>query len=875
MSDVGDTIRVLYAEDDVPFAEVTVNYLENVDERLAVDTVESAGEGETRLADGTYDCIVSDYQMPGKDGIEFLETVRESYPDIPFILFTGQGSETVASEAISAGVTDYLQKRSTSEQYELLATRIDNGVTQYRAEQELERKNDLFERTQALGGVGVWEWYPQTDEGYYSSEVYTIYGIEDRDDRSPDTDIRDFYHPDDRETVRNAFQRAVERGESYDIEVRVIDADDEQKWVRTRGDPQFENGQCVRIRGTIQDITKTKQMRARLNAYVDNASDVLGIISGDGVFLDLSQSTEDVLLYEPAELEGDDIFDHIHPDDETRVAQAFWELVESDSRDTQRVRYRFRRGDGSWVWLESVASDRTETPLEGYVVTTREITEQKEREQELERASDLLKQTERIADVGGWELDAEFDDVYWTDNTFSLMGVDDDNAPTLEDAYGVYHPDDRPMIQDAVQTALDSGESFDIEARFQRETEDTGWLRVQGTPKYDGDSVTQLRGAIQDITERRNREAVLRKMYDIIADQEQSFEQQVQSLLGLGRSELNTKYATLSRIQGDKYLFECVDAADDSIEAGDVASVSATNCETAAHTEETLVLGDVARDAPEETDRVGYTEWGISCYLGAPVFIDDEVYGTFCFYGTETRPAFSDWEETLVDLMSGWVSYELERRQTNEELKETNEQLEQFASVLSHDLRNPLNVAELQTDLAKRECDSEHLDDVEGALDRMNTMIEDLLTLTRGGEVDLEPEPIDIATVTENCWTTVKTSGASVEATTDRTVEADDRRLKQIFENIFRNAVEHAGPDVTVTVGTLEDGIYIEDDGPGIDETSRERIFEGGYSTSEDGTGLGMSIVKQAAEAHGWEVAVTEGTDGGARFEFTGVTFAD
>jgi signal transduction histidine kinase len=257
------------------------------------------------------------------------------------------------------------------------------------------------------------------------------------------------------------------------------------------------------------------------------------------------------------------------------------------------------------------------------------------------------------------------------------------------------------------------------------------------------------------------------------------------------------------------------------------------------------------------------------------VFIDDDVYGTFCFYGTQAREEFSDWEETLVDLMSGWVSYELERRHANEELKETNEQLAQFASVLSHDLRNPLNVAELQTDLAKRECDSEHLDDVEDALDRMNTMIDDLLTLTRGDETDLELDSIDIDAVTDDCWTTVETAEASIEATTDQTIEADEGRLKQIFENVFRNAVEHAGPDVSVTVGALEDGFYIEDDGPGIDESDRERIFEGGYSTSEDGTGLGMSIVEQAAQAHDWEVDVTDGTDGGARVEITGVTVLD
>jgi GAF domain-containing protein len=111
---------------------------------------------------------------------------------------------------------------------------------------------------------------------------------------------------------------------------------------------------------------------------------------------------------------------------------------------------------------------------------------------------------------------------------------------------------------------------------------------------------------------------------------------------------------------------------------GDIVPVSATNCERAASTEQTLVLGDVKRDAPEETDRMGYTDWGISCYIGGPVFVDDEVYGTFCFYDTESRDSqFSGWEVTLVDLVSRWVSYELQRKQATDQLQQQNERLEE------------------------------------------------------------------------------------------------------------------------------------------------------------------------------------------------------
>jgi signal transduction histidine kinase len=288
-----------------------------------------------------------------------------------------------------------------------------------------------------------------------------------------------------------------------------------------------------------------------------------------------------------------------------------------------------------------------------------------------------------------------------------------------------------------------------------------------------------------------------------------------------------------------------------------------------------MVAGNIERDAPQQTDRVGFTEWGISCYLGAPVFIDDEVYGTFCFYGTEARSdQFSEWEVTLVELMSRWVSYELQHQGANDQLQQTNERLEQFASVVSHDLRSPLSVAEGHLELVAEECDSDHLDTIERALDRMNSLITDLLALAQEGESTTDHTDINLAVLAENCWNTVDTANTNIVTDIDRTIRADEGRVSQIFENLIRNAVEHGGGDVTVRVGELDDGFYIEDDGVGIPEDERDDVFDTGYSTSDTETGLGLSIVKQVVDAHGWEIDLTEDSGGGTRFEITGVEFA-
>jgi signal transduction histidine kinase len=215
------------------------------------------------------------------------------------------------------------------------------------------------------------------------------------------------------------------------------------------------------------------------------------------------------------------------------------------------------------------------------------------------------------------------------------------------------------------------------------------------------------------------------------------------------------------------------------------------------------------------------------------------------------------------------------RKRQERRVQRKNARLEEFASVVSHDLRNPLNVAQGRVELAleAREGDDENLAAAAGALDRMERLIAELLTLAREGKTVEEPEPVDLDELVESCWANVVTEGATLVVTSEQTIRADRSRMRSLLENLLRNAVEHGGPDVTITVGDLADrrGFYVADDGVGIPVAERERVFESGYSTAPNGNGLGLAIVRVVAEAHGWSVAVTESEAGGARVEFTGV----
>ena len=166
--------KVLCVDDEPDVVELTSIYLEREDDRIEVETAESAEAGLDRLAEEQFDCVVSDYDMPGQTGIDFLEAVREAYAELPFILFTGKGSEEVASDAISAGVTDYLQKEAGTDQYAILANRIINAVEANRTRRQHRRQLDAIETAQE--GISILD-----DDGrfVYVNEAYAdLYGYE-------------------------------------------------------------------------------------------------------------------------------------------------------------------------------------------------------------------------------------------------------------------------------------------------------------------------------------------------------------------------------------------------------------------------------------------------------------------------------------------------------------------------------------------------------------------------------------------------------------------------------------------------------------------------------------------------------------------------
>ena len=260
--------------------------------------------------------------------------------------------------------------------------------------------------------------------------------------------------------------------------------------------------------------------------------------------------------------------------------------------------------------------------------------------------------------------------------------------------------------------------------------------------------------------------------------------------------------------------------------------------------------------------------------------------------GATEPDAFDDSDLAVARIWAATVTMVLVRiererqlRAREDEVARERDRLEEFASLVSHDLRSPLNVAAGNLDLVRERLREDHgelpeIDAVARSLDRMEALVEDMLALAKQGTAIDETEAVSLSALAEECWGNVDTERAELAVVGDLALRADRSRLQQALENLFANAVAHVGADVRVEVGPLDDaagdpGFYVADDGPGVPAEVRDQAFDAGVSTDPDGTGFGLKIVAEVADAHGWSVELVDAESGGARFEFRGIETVD
>lgn len=718
-------IRVLHVDDQPDVAKLVARYLEREDDRIEVQIETSVAAALECLSEDPVDCIVSDYDMPGRNGIDFLEEVRETYEDLPFILHTGKGSEEVASDAIGAGVTDYLQKGAGTERYELLANRVINSVKRHRQKRDLTRYGTIV----TAAGDGVYTLNPEgqfttvndyviEQTGYAREELlgsHVSLLLPDSGIERGRQIVEELLENPDKRVGSHETTVTTAAGETFPIEVRIA---------LLRGEDGAFNGTV----GIARDISERRAREAELERYetiVETVADGVYALDAEGYYTYVNSYIEERTGFSREDILGSHASTYLASDDVDRIEAAMAEILAGD-RDVSSLELDVPTDNG-----KVLPSEVRITPLpyddryQGLVGVLRDISGRLERERTLERQNARLREFERLVET----------------------------VPA-----GVFQLDET-----GVMTHINEE-----------------WAEMTGksTAELEGEPFETL--VAQDI------------IPDTVIDE------YVELLRELLSSSTDTDRGSIRTTATPP------DATDDHVYQAQIALLP--------YDEEFRGTAVVVRDI---TEQLRYSR----------------------------------------------------------ELQRQNERLDQFASLVSHDLRNPLSVASGRLALARETGEDEHFDAIARAHERMETLIDDLLTLAREGRAVEEIVEVDLEQVVTESWNAVQSDSSTLACDVDLQIRANRSRLQQLLENLLRNAVEHGNDSVTVRIDGLAErpGFYVADDGPGIPPDARERVFERGYSTNPEGTGFGLAIVKNIAESHGWTVEASESEAGGARIEVSGI----
>ncbi|WP_144922042.1 hybrid sensor histidine kinase/response regulator [Halorubrum salsamenti] len=825
----GGPRRVLLVDDEPGAADLAATHVERLVDGVETVTRTSPADATAVVREQRVDCVVSDYNMPGTDGLELLEAVRSIDPGLPFVLFTGRGSEEIASEAISAGVTDYLQKGIGRDRYEMLANSVENALDRRRAERDLREVNAKV--------TAIHEFATEVSGAESAGEVF---------ERVVDA-AEEILSFDRCVTARRRGDRLVPEARSENV------SEDE---VRT-----FDLGEGV-VGTTVAD---------ERTIVVDN----LSVDPADPNELEDPKSpgrskpeTADRSAGSDAEIGGDgggsadaeELADPVADDIRSAISVPIGPYGSFQAVSDGYAAF----DDGDVEFAELLAAHAADA-LE-QLETENALRAERDRLSAL--FEDLPLPVVRTASAEGGErrLDATNEAF---EETFGFSEA--------EHGYREIHDEITVEGSDLVDadTVLEDGEPVRQEVR--RQTTDGIRDFILNVIPVERPDETIVYNVYADIGEQKRVERTLRRLHETTREMFRGGDRKEIAALAARAAvdilEFPSSGVRLYDPDAEALLPTAIsEEATDALGERPAFGPGDGRLWEAFETGEPIVVDDLGAVATA----IGYGD------LRSLLVVPLGDHGVMPL-GSQEPDFFDDTAIQLARVLGANVTVALDHAQRTAQLRDRDaelqreiDRLEKFAGLVSHDLRNPLNVAAGRLELARASVDDgdalDELDRIADAHDRMEELIDDLLALARQGRTVDELESVSLADAAARAWRTVDTEDVTLDLPErSLAVDADPERLRTLLENLFINSVEHAtdsapdADDTTVTVGALPDGFRVADDGVGFDIDPDEAI-EYGTSSDPRGTGFGLAIVREIAAAHGWAFDAVDAD--GARFEF-------
>ncbi|WP_436348040.1 PAS domain S-box protein [Natronorubrum sp. FCH18a] len=929
---------LLYLDPDRTDREQTVGTLESSSEARTVEQVTTPAALREALADETsaYACVVTEYRLEETDALSLYDALRaEGLATVPFVLYTADGDETLASEAITAGLSGYVPKgrrdsidRLRDQLRSVLATDDSRGVGL-----DLEDTRDAVRALESCSTVEeTYRLAVDAVSRLLESDASAVFV--ERDD--PDTSrisadvapaavtgtnaVTPAFHESVCEGLAEQALRTDRTGvidptsyaggdEPSAADVRSVvsvPVNDDTVLQTISTTPDAFDGRAVSIvklvaatvASTVTRIQSEREFRDerdRFAALFESVPDAVLLLNrADTVrVVAVNPAFEELFGYDRETLDERGIDELLTPAGSEEID--VYESVGLETVVTAEVERCTADGPSDFLFRGFATEIAGE--LHEYAIYT-DTTERKRRERTLERYRTLVETVSDsmyVLDASGRvEIVNEAMADYFGEPRDEIVGEhvtefisEDELEERWELLEAIQSSDDRRSgtIEKTVESA--DGTTIHIEDNIAPVLDDDGRLRG---------SV----GAIRDVTARTEHERRIRLLHDGTR----------RLMAATGRDEIAhivTDIASnaLDLDLNSVFLYDddltTRSASDPSNARADGGPGSDAGAASVDEKRDGLVPAAMSERAIELFGNVGFIESGggiaWDAYEAGEAIVHGDVrrapnvrnsetpvrseahvplgeHGIFIVSSLEANDLDPE-ALTLARILAANAEAALDRAarecelaDRSRELERQNDRLEAFASTVSHDLRNPLTLASGHLENLEGHVDEDgerHLAEIEWALDRMDELVENVLTLARSGQRLTETASVDLDAVLDRAHRTVDPALEVVRENPLPTVDGDETRLRALFENALRNAREHVGEDVTVTVTATADGFAIEDNGPGLPSDGREAILEWGYSTATDGTGFGLAIVSEVAEAHGWSIALEESATGGFR----------
>jgi PAS domain S-box-containing protein len=489
-----------------------------IDDHPSYESVDFSGD----IEDADFDvCIIDKGAFQ-----EHLDALREKKAAaapvlLPYLLLlpesgadiiesdAGQLADNVVTETIDEIVSLPIQQTELNWRLEALLRLRNQSLTLRERERELERQVDLFEKAQDIANVGAWEYDIDAEEGWWTDEVSRIHALPDDTTPSPELSLQ-YYHPEDRPIVEDAFETAIEEDEPYDVEVRLTDAEGNQRWVRTRGEPQYQDGELARVRGTMQDITERKERELdlqRIKQAVESAGHAILITDPDGRIEYVNSGFEEITGFTQAEVVGETphvLNSGAMPDG---YFEDFWNTVLSGEVWAEEIINRRKNGE-TYTAMQTVAPVIDGDEIHAFVAVQDDITERKEREETLKRRTQAIDE----APVGITITDPEREDnpmIYVNDAFVDLTGYPREEVIGENCRFLQGEGTDPDKVAE-IREAIDAAEPISIDLRNYRKDGTKFWNHLEIAPvRDDAGAVVNFIGFQQDVTGRKERQRQL------------------------------------------------------------------------------------------------------------------------------------------------------------------------------------------------------------------------------------------------------------------------------------------------------------------------------------------------------------------------------